>query len=121
MVKARLERKNSRDPNDGWWLEINGTVPPESFHLASAVENHLILQRMLEINSAELVIDFSNLTEFDSRGLLLLLRLSNQFSPQHIQIILHNPSPYLSRVLRIMQFEQVFKLEMDENFKGEGK
>lgn len=115
MVRARLERKSSQNPYDSWWLEINGTVPAETFQLAPAIENNFILQRMLQAASNELVIDFSSLKEFDSRGLQLLLMLYRQFSPQSIQIVLRNPHPYLSRVLRIMQFDRVFKVEIDEN------
>lgn len=114
MVKARLERRNSRDPNESWWLELNGATPPQVVQLDSAIENNFILQHMLNLASERLVIDFSQLKEFDSHGLLLLLRLSQQFSPQNIQIVLHNPSSYLSRVLRIMQFDRVFKVEIDD-------
>ncbi len=117
MVRARLERKHSQKPYDGWWLEINGTAPPETFQLAPAIENNIILQRMIQAASNELIIDFSSLKEFDSRGLQLLLMLYRQFSPQNIQIVVRNPHPYLSRVLRIMQFDRVFKVEMDETTK----
>ncbi|MCK6628580.1 MAG: STAS domain-containing protein [Anaerolineae bacterium] len=120
MIKARLERRRSPNPYSGWWLEINGAVPPETFQLAPAIENNVILQRMLEAASTELVIDFSTLKEFDSRGLQLLLMLYKQFSPQNIQIVLRNPNPYLRRVLRIMQFDRVFKVELDENSEKDG-
>lgn len=120
MVKAHLERRCSKDPYQGWWLEINGSIPPETFQLAPAIENNLILQRMHEIPSDELVIDFSTLNEFDSRGLQLLLMLYKQFSPQNIKIILRNPSPYLRRVLRIMQFDRVFIVEIDDNSEKNG-
>lgn len=120
MIKARLERRRNPNPYGGWWLEINGVVPPETFQLAPAIENNVILQRMLEAASTELVIDFSTLKEFDSRGLQLLLLLYKQFSPQNIQIILRNPNPYLRRVLRIMQFDRVFKVELDENSEKDG-
>lgn len=114
MVKAHLERRNSRDPNESWWLELNGVTPAQAVQLDAAIENNVILQHMLKLASDELVIDFSHLKEFDSHGLLLLLRLSQQFSPQNIQIVLHNPSTYLSRVLRIMQFDRVFKVEIND-------
>ncbi len=115
MVRARLERKPSQNPYDGWWLEINGTVPPETFQLAPAIENNTILQRVIQAASNELIIDFSSLKEFDSRGLQLLLMLYRQFSAQNIQIVLYNPHPYLIRVLRIMQVDRVFKVEMDKS------
>lgn len=120
MIKARLERRRNPNPYGGWWLEINGVVPPETFQLAPAIDNNVILQRMLQAAATELVLDFSTLKEFDSRGLQLLLMLSKQLSPQNIQIVLYNPNPYLRRVLRIMQFDRVFKVELDENSQNDG-
>ncbi|MBI1881212.1 MAG: STAS domain-containing protein [Chloroflexi bacterium] len=114
MLKAKLEKRHPRDPHDGWWLELNGAVDRETFQLPSAIENGVILDKMVEAHAQKLVIDLTTLEAFDSGGVQLLVMLYKQFSEQNMRIALRNPSPYLSRVLRIMQLDRLFELESDE-------
>jgi anti-anti-sigma factor len=118
MLKAKLEKKLSYDPRDAWWLELNGGVEREAFQLAPAIENNAILQRVQKAKAQKLVVDLTTTKDFDSRGVQLLLILYRQLIDQHIQLVLRNPTVYLSRVLRIMQIDRIFEVEFDENPEG---
>ncbi len=118
MVKARLEKIFTHETQGAWWLELNGSIDPEKFQLPSAIESNAILNRLIETHAQKLIIDFTTLTEFDSRGIQLLLMLYKQFISDNIHIVLRNPNSYLSRVLRIMQIDQVFEIEFDDYYQG---
>lgn len=119
MLKAKLEKRPTRDPQSSWWLKLNGVIEPESFQLPRAIESRAILNKMMETNAHKLVIDFSDVKEFDSQGVRLLVMLYKQFSERDMSITLYNLDPYLSRVLRIMQLDRLFEVESDKNHRSD--
>jgi anti-anti-sigma factor len=118
MVIARLEKQVNGDPQDAWLLAINGAVEPELLHFSQAVDNQTLVQKVVAARAQKFVIDLTTLSSFDSRGLLLLLMLYKQLSDKNIPLVLRNPNSYLQRILRIMQVDHFFHVEVGENPEG---
>jgi anti-anti-sigma factor len=118
MVIARLEKQPNKNPHDAWWLAINGGIEPELLHLSQAIDNQTLVQKVVAAQAQSLVIDLTTLDSFDSRGLLLLLMLYKQLSDENILLVLRNPSSYLQRILRIMQVDHFFQIEVGGNPQG---
>ena len=116
MFNAKLEKRLYNHPQSAYWLQLNGAVDPEAFHLPAAVESKAILNKVMKAQTPKLVIDLSDVKEFDSRGMQMLLMLYKQFAEQNISVILQNPTPYLSRMLDIMQFDRWFEVVSDAKF-----
>jgi anti-anti-sigma factor len=114
MINVRLEKRLSNDPRSAYWLKLNGIVDREIFQLPAAIESNTILNKMVEAHAQKLVIDLSAVKDFDSRGVQMLVMLYRQFSEQNMPIVLQNPGPYLSRVLRIMQLDRLFEVVSDK-------
>lgn len=117
MVIARLEKQPNQDSHDAWWLAINGVVEPELLHFSQAIDNQTLVQKVVAAQAQRFVVDLTTLSSFDSRGLLLLLILYKQLSDENIPLILRNPNAYLQRILRIMQVDHFFEIEIGENSK----
>ena len=114
-MMARFEMKLIQDAHGIWILEIIGNVDCENFQLTSTIENSAIVKRLTEVQAQTLVVDLSAAEQFDSLGLQLLLVLHKQLASHHIQIVLRQPNAHLRRVLRIMQFDRVFRVEAEDN------
>ncbi|MBE7549609.1 MAG: STAS domain-containing protein [Anaerolineales bacterium] len=118
MIIARLEKQPNREPHDAWWLVINGVIEPELLHFSQAIDNQTLVQKVIAARAQKFVIDLTTLSNFDSRGLLLLLLLYRQLSDENIPLVLRNPNSYLQRILRIMQVDHFFEIDVGENPKG---
>lgn len=118
MIVARLEKQPNQDSRDTWWLAINGVVEPELLHFSQAIDNQTLVQKVVAAQAQKFVVDLSTLSSFDSRGLLLLLMLYKQLSDKNIPLVLRNPNAYLQRILRIMQVDHFFEIEVGEILKG---
>ncbi|MCL4297768.1 MAG: STAS domain-containing protein [Anaerolineae bacterium] len=118
MIIARLEKQPNQDSRDAWWLAINGVIEPELLHFSQAIDNQTLVQKVVAAQAQKFVIDLSTLSSFDSRGLLLLLLLYKQLSDKNIPLVLRNPNAYLQRILRIMQVDHFFEIEVGENSRG---
>lgn len=114
MMKAKLAKRSTPDPQNAWWLQLSDGADPEIFQLPAAIESGGIFNKAIEAEAEGLVIDLSAVQEFDSRGVQVLVMLYKQFSEEGLRLVLRNPSPYLSRVLRIMQLDRVFEVESDK-------
>ena len=119
MVIARLKKQPNQDSHDAWWLAINGVVEPELLHFSQAIDNQTLVQKVVAAKAQRFVIDLTALSSFDSRGLLLLLVLYRQLSDENIPLVLRNPNSYLQRILRIMQVDHFFEIEVGENSEEE--
>lgn len=113
MINVELEKRHSHDPGSTYWLNLKSIVGREIFQLPAAIESSTILNKMVEAHAQKLIIDLSAIKDFDSRGVQILVMLYRQFSEQNMSIVLQNPGPYLSRVLRIMQLDSLFEVKTD--------
>lgn len=119
MIVARLEKQPNQDTHDAWWLAINGVVEPELLHFAQALDNQTLVQKVVAAQAQRFVVDLTTLSSFDSRGLLLLLLLYKQLSEENIPLVLRNPNSYLQRILRIMQVDHFFEIEVGKDSEGD--
>lgn len=107
---AKLETKLTQETIDTWALAMIGSVDQENYLLLSTIESRAILTRLAEVQTRRLIIDLAATEQFDSLGLQLLLLLYKQLNERNIQVILRNPKAHLRQMLRIMQFDQIFKV-----------
>ncbi|MDX1520328.1 MAG: STAS domain-containing protein [Anaerolineae bacterium] len=92
-----------------WTLSFNEFNPPGSDTPISVSDLLLLFD---EKQASSLVIDMSHLENIDSSGLRYLLDLRDGLIQANRKVILRNPNPYLRRLLRIMQFEPLFVIEL---------
>ncbi len=114
-MKAKLKTKLRQDSPDTWTLTMIGSVDQENFQFLSSIENNAISNRLVEAQAKKLIIDLAATEQFDSLGLQLLLLLYKQLAQRNIQVVLRDPNPHLRRVLRIMQFDRIFRVEADDD------
>lgn len=100
---------------DAWTLKLIGSVDSGTTHLMWFTDSSAsLLEELVEANAKKLIVDLTHANAIDSHGLRLLLHAHKEFSEENIQIILQNPNPHLKRLFRIMQFDRVFTVELDE-------
>lgn len=100
-----------------WMLKLAGSTDDKDDHLTWLDDHRTeLLQELTQAQAQKLVIDLTVTENLDSQGLVLLIGLHKEFSQQNIQIVLYNPRPFLSSILRIMQFDKIFVVEWPENF-----
>ncbi|MBE7469524.1 MAG: hypothetical protein DPW09_09290 [Anaerolineae bacterium] len=110
MLSTKLTRQN-----DVWCLKLNGNVDVATAHLMWSTDNSAsLVKEMVQAKVKKLAIDLTGVDFIDSHGLRVLLNAHKDFSHENIQIILQNPNPHLKRLLRIMQFDRVFVIEVDD-------
>ena len=114
MIKAKLEKKPDKHPNEVWCLELNGSIARQDFRLTPIIDYKTIVNKIVEAQTNRLVIDLSTAQRFDSEAVRILLTLYKEMTEQNIHLALQNPTPHLSRVLRIMQFDRIFEIGYDE-------
>lgn len=96
-----------------WTLKLIGHVNASTSHsMWSTDSSFSLLKKLLETNARTLVIDLSDAKTLDSHGLRLLIDAQKEFSTNDIKIVLKNPNSHLSRLLRIMQFDRIFTVEL---------
>lgn len=105
----------TRDANMVWLLEFFGATDQGVFQQIWASEINIISTLLEKTEMQKLIIDLTGIKNFSSRDLQLLVILYKQFAQQNIPIVLRNPGPYLSRILRVMQLDGMFEIESDEN------
>lgn len=93
-----------------WTLKLGGELNAST---AGMMQLAGLLSDMQQANAEQLVIDLAALNVIDAYGLGLLLNAKRDFANGDIQIVLKNPGPRLCRLLRIMQFDQIFAIETD--------
>jgi anti-anti-sigma factor len=113
MINAKLEKRLCHHPQNAYWLNLDGPVDPEVFQLPMAIESKAILNKVMTSPTPKLVIDLSAVKEFDSRGVQIMVMLYKQFIEQNVLVVLENPAPYISRMLRMLQLDRWFEITSD--------
>jgi anti-anti-sigma factor len=108
---GRLMTRLTRDTNSTWLLELIGVKDREVFRQMAETEMPAIMNILEQTEVCKLVVDLTAAQEFDSRGLQFLCRMHKQLAERNIPLILRNPNAHLRQILRIMQFDQLFKIE----------
>lgn len=116
VSKERRVTRLTRDANRIWLLEFFGTATLEDLRQIPAGEINGILNLLKKTEVQKLIVDLSPIQNFSSRDLQVLVTLYKELVQHNVAIVLRNPGPYLSRVLRIMQLDRMFEIEPDENF-----
>lgn len=115
MQMTKVKANLWQDSPSVWTLKIDNGIGQEDFQSLSAGEDNAILQRLVKAQAQNLVIDLAAAERFGSLGLQLLLLLHKQLAPQNIQIVLRHPSNHLQRLLRIMQFDRIFRIVVEDD------
>jgi anti-anti-sigma factor len=93
-------------------LQWIGSVESKNCHLMWFFDNsETLLQHLNDVNANRLIIDLSAADRVDSEALRRLFQARQNFLRHNIRIILRQPNPHLRRLLRIMQFDQIFTIE----------
>ena len=108
---VQLMTKLTQD-NCVWTLTLRGNVNARTSYVIHFAD---ILKHLVEDQAHLLVIDLTAVEVIDAYGLRLLLAAKKEFSEQDIQIVLQNPNAHLRRLFRIMQFDRVFNVKMDNS------
>jgi anti-anti-sigma factor len=114
---ANFETKLTQDDDGAWILEMSGDIDYRNFELAAVTKSQTILQRLIEAQTPKLIIDLASVGRFDCLGLQLLLLMYRQLAQCQVDLVLRNPSPHLQRILRIMQFDRLFRVETDTDYR----
>lgn len=97
-------------------LQWVGSVESKNCHLMWFFESiETLLQHLIDVSANRLIIDLSAADRVDSEALRRLFQARQIFLRRNIRIILHQPSAHLRRLLRIMQFDQIFTVEEGGN------
>lgn len=100
--------------DDTWTLKLIGNVNSATLRLASFVDNDAsLLKQLAQSGARKLFIDLVATESIDSDGFRILLNTQKEFSEKGIQIVLKNPNPHLKRLLRMMKFDRIFTIELD--------
>ncbi len=100
--------------DDAWTLKLIGSVDSGTSYLMWYTDSSAsLLKKLRQAKAKKLFIDLMAAESIDSHGLRLLLNAQKEFSKEDVQIILQNPNPHLKRLFRIMQFDRVFVVELD--------
>jgi anti-anti-sigma factor len=93
-------------------LKWIGSVENRNHHLMWFFDNSdILLQQMSAANIRKLIIDLAMTERIDSDGMRRLFNTRQDFIQKNVQIALHHPNSHLRRLLRIMQFDQIFEVE----------
>jgi anti-anti-sigma factor len=115
-IMGRLVTRLTRDADSVWLLELTGATDQELFRQITATGIPTILKILEQTEVRKLIIDLTTTQDFDSHGLQFLGQMRQQLAERNIPIILRNPSTPLRQILSLMQFDQVFEVEFDDNF-----
>jgi anti-anti-sigma factor len=113
MITERPVTRLTRDTDCVWVLELPGTADQEVFRQMTDVEIPAILKILGQTEVRKLIIDLAAIRIFDSQELRFLCWMYSQLAERNVPIILRNPSAHLRQILRIMQYDQIFKVETE--------
>jgi anti-anti-sigma factor len=95
-------------------LKLIGNVESRNHHLMWFFDSsEALLENVIAAGAQKLVIDLTATDRIDSEGLRRLLYAQQDFAKQNVLMVLRNPNPHLRRLLRIMQFDLVFTIEIE--------
>lgn len=107
---TKLKATLAQDNGD-WVLRLSGGITCHASQPAWSVD---VLIPIKKNNIKVLSINLGGLDNIDSRGLKFLFDIQEALSTSDVQIILQNPTDHLLRLFRIMQFDQIFVIEIDK-------
>ena len=107
---TKLNATLTQDKED-WVLQLSGGI---IFNISQSAWGVDILKNIKKNEAEIIIIDLGGLDNIDSRGLKFLFDIQDVLSPQDVKIILQNPTAHLLRLFRIMQFDQIFIIEIDK-------
>lgn len=90
-----------------WTLKLTGDVDARTTRIIRFAD---ISEQLDAANAQCLIIDLDEVELIDSSGLRLLLDAKKELSKRDIEVVLKNPSNHMRRLFRIMQFDQLFKI-----------
>ncbi len=73
------------------------------------------LENVLHNETTNIVIDFTRINYIDSTGIGELIGYLSKFAGEDRQVILVNPSERISRLLKVVRLDKVFKIFPDED------
>ncbi len=115
MITEQLITEFTPEDNATWRLKLIGSVAGNHYSMRKLIEGkNSLLNKLTETHAQKFIIDLSTTKRLDSQGLRLLLSIHKELSQNDIQIILQNPNLHLYRVLQIMSFDHLFKIEFSE-------
>lgn len=107
MTQSKIELKKK---NDSWWLTLDGDTKST---LSQAIWVEKVVSRLKDEAFQRLIIDLTQADLIDSWGLRHLLTIRDLLREKQVEIVLKNPQPQLCRLLEIMQFHDLFTIEVD--------
>jgi anti-sigma B factor antagonist len=105
LLRCRLGRDGAAET-----LYVSGELD-----IATAPALEHTVDRTLDGQGGEFHLDVSALTFVDSTGARALLRVHNKFESIGRRLVILSPTRPVSRVLRIMGFDQVMDVRSDSN------
>jgi anti-anti-sigma factor len=114
LMNLNLNTEFTTQEDGSCVLKLIGNVESRNHHLMWFFDSsEALLQNVAAVGAQKLVVDLTTADRIDSEGLRRLLYAQQDFAKQNIQVVLRNPNPHLRRLLRIMQFDLVFPIEME--------
>lgn len=111
-----LTTEFSRIDLDTWMLSLRGSVESQNHYLMWYFDSSdTLLEKLVAASATKLVINLVDADRIDSEGFRRLFKIRQELAKKNIEIALRNPNEHLSRLLRIMQFDQVFEIEFRES------
>lgn len=111
MSKQRRVTRLTRETSRIWLLEFFGAATLEDLRQIPSGEINSILNLLKKTEVQKLIVDLTEMHNFSSRDLQVLVILYKELAPRNVAIVLRNAPPYLSRVLCIMQLAWMFEIE----------
>jgi anti-sigma B factor antagonist len=90
------------------WIRLSGDVDHACHDQLDAAAD-----QVTAVPARPVLVDLSEVTFLDSRGLAFLIRLRNHAQPAGHQVTLHEPPPTVRRVLEIAGMDQLFPVTGD--------
>ena len=111
-----LTTEFSRIDLDTWILSLRGSVESQNHYLMWFFDSSdTLLEELVGASAKKLVIDLVDTERIDSEGFRRLFKIRQELAKKNIEITLRNPNEHLSRLLHIMQFDQVFEIEFRDS------
>lgn len=101
---------------DTWMLSLKGSVESQNHYLMWFFDSSdTLLEKLIAATAKKLVINLADTERIDSDGFRRLFRARQEFAKKDIKITLRHPNQHLSRLLHIMQFDQIFEIEFRDS------
>lgn len=104
------------DQQDGvWHLWLIGSIDSSNHHLMWSLDSpRALLEKMVAAQARKLIVDFTALERLDSEGLRMLINTHKDFAERNVEVVLQNPNPHLHRLLKLMRFDQLITIQIDD-------